>query len=102
VCGFTGWFYLFYSKAAQKLVPIESVRRNALRTALRRVCGAAMFLLGIACYAGFNTVDDRHTPRAYVAVWLGVMFLLLIIVLLVAADIHLTRKLRHKPRSGPS
>jgi Ca2+/Na+ antiporter len=97
LCGLTGWFYLFYSRAAAKLSAIESARRNTLRVALRRICGAAMFLLGIACFAGFNTVDDRRTPRAYVSLWLGVMFLLLIILLLVAADIRLTWKLRRKP-----
>jgi hypothetical protein len=102
-CG-AGWFYLFYSKAAAGLSTIESTRRNALRVVLRRMCGVGMFLLGVACFAGFNTVDDHRTPRAYVALWLGVMALLLIIMALAAADIHLTWKLRRKPagRGDPS
>ncbi len=100
LCGITGWFYLFYSKAAAKLAVVEPSRRNSLRIILRRICGGAMFLLGIACFAGFNTVDDQRTPRAYVGVWLGVMFLLVVIILLVAADIHLTWKLGHKTGEG--
>jgi len=99
LCGITGWFYLFYSKAAAKLVVIEPSPRNALRIRLRRVCGGAMFLLGIACFVGFNAVDER-SPGAYLAVRLGVMFLLLVIILLVAADIGLTWKLRRKDPKG--
>jgi uncharacterized membrane protein len=100
VCGFTGWYYLFYSKAAAGLSSVESSRRNTLRIALRRICGATMFLLGIAFFAGFNTVDDRRTPRAYALVWIGVMVLLLVILMLVATDIRLTWKLRRKSRNG--
>jgi hypothetical protein len=100
VCGIAGWFYLFYSKAAAKLAVIEPTPRNRLRIVLRRVCGGAMFLLGIACFAGFNAVDAHRTPGAYLGVWLGVMFLLLVIILLVAADIGLTWRLRRKPPKG--
>ncbi len=59
-----------------------------------------MFLLGIACFAGFHVVDDQRTPGAYLAVWLGVMFLLLVIIVLVAADILLTCKIGHKAGKG--
>jgi hypothetical protein len=96
VCGVTGWFYLFYSKAAARLAGVEPATRNSLRIALRRVCGGAMVLLGIAFFAGFNAVDDQRTPRAYLAVWLGAMSLLAIIAILVAVDIRLTWKLRHR------
>ena len=95
-CGVAGWFYLFYSKAASRLSPMESVRRNALRIGMRRVCGVAMVLLGIAFFAGFNSIDDRRNPLAYLAVWIAAMLLLLLIVALVAADIHLTGKLRRR------
>jgi sterol desaturase/sphingolipid hydroxylase (fatty acid hydroxylase superfamily) len=96
VCGVTGWFYLFYSKAAARLAGVEPARRNSLRVALRRICGGAMVLLGITFFAGFNAVDDQRTPRAFVAVWLGAMALLAIIAVLVAADVRLTWKLRHR------
>ncbi|MGD0540473.1 MAG: hypothetical protein ABSB33_03035 [Tepidisphaeraceae bacterium] len=100
LCGIVGWFYLFYSKAAARLAIVEPGHRNSLRVALRRVCGGAMFLLGIACFTGFNAVDDQRTPGAYLAVWLGVMLLLLVIIVLVAADILLTCKIRHKAGRG--
>jgi sterol desaturase/sphingolipid hydroxylase (fatty acid hydroxylase superfamily) len=93
-CGVAGWFYLFYSKAASRLSPLEPANRNALRIGMRRVCGVAMFLLGIAFFAGFNSVDDRRNPVAYLAVWLAAMLLLALIVALVAADVHLTGKIR--------
>jgi len=101
-CAVAGWFYLFYSKAATKLTPIEPAPRNALRKTLRRICGAAMILLGILCYAGSNTVDERRSPGIFVAIWLGAILLLLIIVALVAADILFTAKLRQKPNKKPT
>jgi hypothetical protein len=96
VCGVAGWFYLFYSNAAAKLALIEPTFRNRVRVGLRRVCGAALFLLGGACFAGYNSVDDRRSPGVYLVVWLGVMFLLFVIIVLVAADIWFTLNLRHK------
>jgi hypothetical protein len=97
-CGVAGWFYLFYSKAAGKLAIVESAAQNTTRVRLRRFCGAALILLGIGLYAGFNAVDDRRDPAIYLAVWMGSILLLLLIVVLVAADIHLTRVLRRKIR----
>ena len=95
-CGVAGWFYLFYSKAAGKLAVVESAAQNTVRVRLRRICGAALVLLGIGFYAGFNAVDDQRNPAIYLAVWMGSMLLLLLIIALVAADIHLTRMLRRK------
>jgi hypothetical protein len=96
--GVAGWFYLFYSKAARKLAVVESAAQNITRVRLRRLCGAALILLGIGLYAGFNAVDDRRDPAIYLAVWFGSMLLLLLIIVLVATDIHLTRALRRKVR----
>lgn len=100
-CGIAGWFYLFYSKAAAALGQIETPGRNALRISLRRVCGGAMVLLGVGFFAGFHSVDEHQTPRAYLAVWLSVIVLLALIILLAAIDVRLTWKLRRKthPRS---
>jgi hypothetical protein len=94
-CGVAGWFYLFYSKAAAKLAGIESARRNSLRVALRRVCGAALVVLGAAFYAGFN-IDEHRNPGAYLGVWSAALLLLLIIIILVAADLSFTFKLRRE------
>lgn len=95
-CAVAGWFYLFSSRAAKKLAGLEPGRRNSLRVLLRRVCGAALFLLAVACFAGFNTVDDQRNPGAYLAVWSAAILLLLMIIVLVGIDIHLTWKLRRE------
>lgn len=95
LCAIAGWFYLFYSKAASRLAPVESRRLNMLRVRLRRICGAAMFLLAVAFFAGFNTVDER-TPQLFLAVWLGVLILLLAVVALALADLRLTWRLHHR------
>jgi O-antigen/teichoic acid export membrane protein len=98
ICAIAGWFYLFSSTAARKLAAFEPNRRNSLRVVLRRVCGAALFLLAVACFAGFNTVNDRQNPGAYVAVWSAALVLLLIIIILVGIDIFLTFKLKRERR----
>jgi len=96
----SGWFYLFYSNAAVKLSGLEPSRRNTLRGRLRRINGLMMFLLAVGFFAGFNTVDDERTPRAFVIVWMGVILLLFLITILVMVDMRLTWKLRHTPRTG--
>jgi hypothetical protein len=94
-CGVAGWFYLFYSKAASKLAGIESARRNTLRITLRRICGAAMVLLGAAFFSGFNIDEHRYTA-AYLGVWIAALILLLLIVILVIADMGFTLNLRRQ------
>jgi hypothetical protein len=99
-CGVAGWFYLFYSKAATKLAALESPRQNTLRIVLRRTCGAALVLLGAAFFAGFN-IDEHRAPGAYLGVWSTALVLLLVIVILVAADLRLTFKLRRSRGQKP-
>jgi hypothetical protein len=94
-CGVAGWFYLFYSKAAAKLAGVESARQNSVRIILRRVCAAALVLLGAAFFAGFN-IDEHRNPGAYLGVWAAALLLLLVITILVAADLGLTLKLRRR------
>jgi peptidoglycan/LPS O-acetylase OafA/YrhL len=98
-CAIAGWYYLFYSKAAARLAPIESPRLNIQRTRLRRICGAAMFALAVSFFAGFNTVDE-HSHGAYALVWLIVLVLVAVILILAMADLRLTRKLREGSRSA--
>jgi hypothetical protein len=98
LCGVAGWFYLFYSKAAARLASVESARLNAIRVALRRVSGAAMVLLGIALFAGSNSVDEQKAPNVFLAIWISVLLLLATILLLALADVRLTLKLRSGPR----
>jgi hypothetical protein len=91
--GVAGWYYLFYSHAADKLAAIEAPVANQRRRRLRRLNGAAMLLLAVLLYAGLYTEEN---PRAFMLVWLGVCVLLAIIVVLGIADVWLTAKLRRR------
>lgn len=92
-----GWYYMFYSRAAQKLEQIEAQRTNERRVRLRRVGGLVMLLIGVLFFAGFQALPDK----AFIGVWLAVVFLLLVIVILGLIDVHLTWKLRRHNSRGP-
>jgi hypothetical protein len=93
--GVAGWHYLFFSKAAAHLAGIEAQRLNLRRVRLRRVGGAAMVLLAILFYAGFNTHEN---PQAFVAIWTGVLFMLALIMVLALIDVRLTWRMRRGNR----
>jgi hypothetical protein len=97
--GASGWFYLFYSRAAQRLAGIEEQRLNDRRIALRRVGGVVMLLLAGFFFAGFYAFDDPPSrPALFVSVWLAVFALLIAVVVLAMIDLRLTRKLRSRTR----
>lgn len=96
LAGAAGWYYLFYSKAAHALRPVEGDRTNNRRLRLRRVNGLMMLLLAVAFFAGFRTVDEKRSPVAFLLVWLAALLLLAIIVVLAMVDLRLTLKLRHR------
>ena len=89
-----GWYYMFYSIAAQKLCGIEEQSINLRRIRLRRTGGFAMFLLAVLMFAGVWSVDERGSPGAYLLIWFGVIALLLFIMILALLDLRLTAKLR--------
>jgi hypothetical protein len=92
-----GWFYLFYSRAAQNLAEVEDQRLNARRVALRRVGGGAMLLLGGFVFAGFQGLEEPHwSPGVLTAVWLTVFALLITLVVLAMIDLRLTHRLRSR------
>ena len=91
-----GWFYMFYSRAAQHLGEFENDRRNIRRIRLRRVGGFMMFCLAVAFFVGFQPYVWRSDVVALI-VWMVVMFLLLAIVVLGLIDLRLTWQLR-RPR----
>ena len=92
----SGWYYMFYSRAAANLNGIENDDINDRRQRLRRVGGFVMLLLGVALFAGFNSVDSATGPQGFLFVWLAVFVLLLTIVLLAIVDLRLTWKLRDR------
>ena len=95
--GAAGWYYLFYSQAAQRLEGIEEQAMNERRVRLRRVGGVAMLLLGALFYAGsYPFSNPQHTPGAFVGVWMTVFVLLILIIILALVDVRLTRRMRNQ------
>ena len=94
--GIAGWYYLFYSRAAEKLAAVEPHRLNRLRVWLRRAGGLVLLLLAPTFFAGFHSVDPGADPDTFVAIWVGVMMLLGVNVLLALVDVGLTWKLRRQ------
>ena len=88
-----GWFYMFYSRAAQNLAGIEHEPSNVRRIRLRRVGGFMMFLLAVAFFLGFQPYVEAN-GAAFIGVWVLVMLLLLGIVVLGLIDLRLTWQLR--------
>src|SRR5689334_5446434 len=96
--GVTGWFYLFYSRAAAQLSNIEDERLNARRTSLRRLGAVTMLVLASLIAVGSYGFDLEHPPVQFFIIWLAVIGLLLMITVLGLIDVRLTFKLRHTLR----
>ena len=92
--GVAGWFYLFYSRAAQGLSGIEQERWNRRRILLRRIGGVVMLLLAVGFYLGFYGFEPERRPRTFLGVWLGVIVLLGMLVMLALIDVRLTLRIR--------
>jgi Na+/H+ antiporter NhaD/arsenite permease-like protein len=102
IIGAAGWFYLFYSKAAQKLQGVEDTRINQRRVRLRRSGGFSMILLAMAMYAGVAGFDWERPTIWFALVWVLVMALVLVITVLALIDIRLTKQLRtNRKREQP-
>ena len=92
-----GWYYLFYSRATQRLEGIEEQRANRLRGILRRINAIIMLLMAVGI--AFASVRmNRITPRQFILTWAAVMMLLLVAVILALIDVRLTVKLRRALR----
>jgi peptidoglycan/LPS O-acetylase OafA/YrhL len=95
--GASGWYYLFYSRAAHRLAGIEDQRLNERRVGLRRVGGVAMLLLAALFFTGVYALDEEGwSPFTVMFVWLAVLVLLIAVVVLAMIDLRLTRKLRSR------
>jgi hypothetical protein len=90
-----GWFYLFYSRAAEKLALIEDASLNLRRVRLRRASGLLLILLGMLLYAGSYSLDWDKPSIWFLVIWLSVMVLVGVVTLLALLDLRLTQKLRH-------
>ena len=96
----TGWYYLFYSKAAERLESIEEQQTNRRRGILRRINAIVMLLmaLGIAVGTYKFKAEDESTRSAFFFTWMIVMLLLPLSVTLALIDLRLTIKLREQLR----
>ena len=98
--GVAGWYYLFYSKAADQLADLEDQRLNRRRIRLRRIGGGVMLGLAVGLYVGFYAADERAHPWLFVIVWSAVMILIAMLVVLALLDVRLTYRLRtHRLRA---
>src|SRR5688500_14457860 len=77
-----GWYYMFYSRAAERLSEVEDQRLNRRRIRLRKVCGMAMILLAICFFMLFWTFSPEDSPAAYLLMLLAVFMLLAAIIVL--------------------
>jgi drug/metabolite transporter (DMT)-like permease len=89
-----GWFYMFYSRAAQRLAGVENQRLNRRRVLLRRAGGLAMVILGACFYAGYYATDPKQP--AFAVLWFTVVMLMIFILVLGLIDLRLTRRLHEE------
>jgi hypothetical protein len=91
----SGWYYMFYSRAAHRLESIENRHINLSRIRCRRASGGLLAAMGALIFVGSqHLADPQSHPRTFISVWTAVMFLLLAIVILAMIDLRLTLKLR--------
>ena len=104
----SGWYYMFYSRAAHRLERLEDRRINRSRIRCRRASGGMLSLMGVLIFVGSQPrFEPQSHPRTYMSIWTGVMLLLFLIVLLAMIDLRLTLKLRQGSQArridaGPS
>lgn len=89
-----GWYYLFYSKAAQRLSGMEDPGLNNRRVWLRRANGFVMLALAALLYTGFAALDWDRPTMAFLWVWSAVLLLLFVMMVLVMLDLRWTARLR--------
>lgn len=93
-----GWYYLFFSKAADRLESIEGHSINRRRVRLRKTCGFVMLVLAASFYALLQVLD-RADARTFLLLLLTIAVCLVLIVILAMIDVRLTWKLRRRPPS---
>jgi Na+/H+ antiporter NhaD/arsenite permease-like protein len=96
-----GWFYMFYSSAAQQLARIEGQAANQKRIRLRRLGGCSMILLAITFYVGCEALN-RHDLALFSGMMLAVLALMAVTLVLALIDLRLTGNLRRSRRQDHS
>jgi membrane protein YdbS with pleckstrin-like domain len=96
--GAIGWYYLFYSRAAQNLEEIEAARNNRLRGILRRINAILMLVMAVGIALGTYRFDREGTEGQFVLTWAAVMGVLVVVVILALIDVRLTWTLRRSIR----
>jgi drug/metabolite transporter (DMT)-like permease len=96
--GAAGWYYMFYSRAAQQLAPFESEAVNRRRVRYRRVGGGLMCVLAVLIFAGLVTIDPGRSPSAFVFTWAGVVVVTFAVLVLALKDVRMARDLRGKSK----
>jgi len=91
-----GWYYLFNSRAAEKLAGVEETALNLKRIRLRRIGGFLLLLLAMLFYIGGAVVDWDRPTIWFLVTWVAVMLLLGAVTCLALIDLRLTTQLRQR------
>jgi uncharacterized membrane protein len=94
--GVAGWYYMFYSTAANRMAAVERADVNRWRILLRRLGGLMMILLAITFYVGTMSLQQGHSAVA-LGCLAAVVLLLAIVVALGLIDLRMTHRLRQGP-----
>ena len=93
-----GWYYLFYSRASQRLETLEEEQANRKRGVLRRINAIVMLLMAVGIAAGTYRFHPDTSRDEWLTTWSAVMLLLPISIVLAMIDVRLTMKLREQLR----
>ena len=85
-----GWYYLFYSRAAQYLEAVEDQRSNRLRGILRRMNAIVMLLMAVGIAMTTYRFNREGAEMQFALTGSAVMFLLTLCVVLALIDVQLT------------
>ena len=96
--GAAGWYYLFYSRAAQRLGAIEAADANRWRVLLRRLNGLLMLALAGLVYIAAATDIPEKSPSLAAGLLFAIVAVLGLCVLLAWIDIRMTINLRNRRR----
>src|SRR4051812_18224435 len=97
-----GWYYMFYSRAAQNLSGIEHPQLNQRRVLLRRVNGSLMVALAVVIYIAIGELRRENLQPKDLGLFAAMMFtglaLMAGMLVLGLIDLRLTQNLRRRHR----